>query len=381
MFGAPERMYSRPRAEKGVAMRVRHVVPFALLLAALLPGASSGAACSPLECGPEGLSVAGGRALAVTSQRTTSVVGLKTGSVRLVLLNAVFSADGRRAVAQSGATLQTYDLATGKIVARARAAGWTLGGVSSDAGRIVLFKTVGATTQIAIRSGTRQQKLTFPGTFEFDGLLGTRLYLIERTGEASYYVRVADLRTGKLDPSPLKDADEPALITGQAWSRLPSRDGRYLFTVYVTPNGAAMIHELDLRAGKAWCIDLPGSGDYNAAASYATALSRGGSRLYAAAAVYGKMVTIDVAAHRVVDTASFAAASPSQPSLPSASVSPNGKTLAYANANSLWLFDLSNGRVLRKASLPAAPVVVAYGPSGRIWYVGRSGGAATAVTL
>jgi len=57
-------------------MRVRYVVPFALLLAALLPNASSGAACAPLECGPAGLSVAGGRALAVTSQRTTSVVDL-----------------------------------------------------------------------------------------------------------------------------------------------------------------------------------------------------------------------------------------------------------------------------------------------------------------
>ena len=354
-------------------MRVRHVVPFALLVAALLPGASSGAACAPLDCGPAGLSVAGGRALAVTSQRTTNVVDLSSGKVRLLLVNAVFSADGKRAVAQAGSLLQTYDLATRKVVAHEPAGSWELAGVSADGRRVVLFKKGGGTTQVAIRSGLRQQTFTFRGIFDFDGLLGTRLYLIERAGQGGYYVRVADLTTGKLVPEPLKDADEPALITGQAWSRVPSRDGRYLFTTYVTGNGAAMIHELDMRAGKAWCIDLPGSGDYNAAASYATALSRDGTRLYAAAAAYGKLVTIDVATHRILDAASFAPAQPAEASLPSASLSPDGKTLAFSNVNAVWLYDLAAGRVVRKAALPTAPVVVAYGPSGRIWYVNRAG--------
>jgi hypothetical protein len=355
-------------------MRVRHVVPFALLVAALLPGASSGAACAPLDCGPAGLTVAGGRALAVTSQRTTNVVDLSSGKVRLLLVNAVFSADGRRAVAQAGSLLQTYDLATRKVTARASAGGgWALGGVSADGRRVVLFQRGDGTTRVAIRSGSRQQTFAFRGSFDFDGLLGTRLYLIERAAQGGYYVRVADLATGKLVPEPLKDADEPALINGQAWSRVPSRDGRYLFTTYVTGNGAAMIHELDMRAGEAWCIDLPGTGDYNAAASYATALSRDGTRLYAVAAAYGRLVTIDVATHRVVDTASFAQAQPPEASLPSASLSPDGKTLAFSNVNALWLYDLTAGRVMRKATLPTAPVVVAYGPSGRIWYVNRAG--------
>src|SRR5207244_322612 len=118
-------------------------------------------------------------------------------------------------------------------VARARGAlGWTLAGVSRDASRTVLFATPGSSTHVAIRSSAGQQALVLPGKFGFDGLLGSKLYLIQYM-QNGYLVRVADLATGKLLPDPLKDADEPALIQGQAWSRVASPDGRYLFTIYV----------------------------------------------------------------------------------------------------------------------------------------------------
>ena len=37
-----------------------------------------------------------------------------------------------------------------------------------------------------------------------------------------------------------------------------------LFTLYVSGNGAAMVHELNLAKPQARCIDLPGTGDFGA---------------------------------------------------------------------------------------------------------------------
>ena len=218
---------------------------------------------------------------------------------------------------------------------------------------------------MAIRTGLRHQTLVLPGRFGSDGLRGTRLYLIQYAREG-YYVRVADRATGKLLPNRLQDPDDPALIRGQAWSRLASPDGRYLFTIYVGGTGSAMIHELDMKDGKAWCVDLPGSGEYNSAGSYALALSRDGKHLYAAGGAYGSVVTVAVESHRITNVARVPVAKPSGPALPSATLSPDGKTLTFANAGDGWVVDLAAGRTVRTLHLPA-DAVVAYGPSGRLW--------------
>ena len=355
-------------------MRVRHAFPFVLLLAVLLPAAASGAACPPLQCGPEATTVAGGQTLAVDVGNSTYLYNLSTGKQRALLSQAVLAPDGRRAVAQIDRTLLTYDLATGRVVSRTRIPdGWTLAGASRDAARTVLFATPGSSTRVAIRSSAGQETLVLPGKFDFDGLLGSKLYLIQYA-QTGYLVRVADLATGKLLPDPLKDADEPALILGQAWSRVASPDGRYLFTVYITGGGTAMIHELDMRDGKAWCIDLPGSGDYNAAGSYAIALSRDGKRLYAAGGAYGTVVTVDVAAHSVAHVSHYTAIKPQNTqSLPSATLSPDGKTLAFSNAGAVRVFDLGSDRVTQKTQLPP-DAVLAYAPSGKLVYADKSGG-------
>ena len=51
--------------------------------------------------------------------------------------------------------------------------------------------------RVAIRTGLRHQTLVLPGRFGFDGLRGTRPYLIQYAREG-YYVRVADRAAGKL---------------------------------------------------------------------------------------------------------------------------------------------------------------------------------------
>jgi hypothetical protein len=358
-------------------MRVRHVVPFLLLLAAIMPASAPAAACPPRDCGSVATTVAGGGMVAVSGKNAINLFDLSTGKSRGAFYDAVLSADGRRAVVPVGRLLKTYDLASGRVVARTTVgAGWSLAGVSADAKRIVLVAHTNKTTRVGIRAGAKQQTLTFDGKFELDGLYGTRLYLIQYVKDG-YYVRVADLATGKLEADPLKDADEPALIQGQAWTRVASHDGRYLFTVYINGQGAAMIHELDMREGKAWCVDLPGSGDYNAAASYAIALSRDESKLYAASSVYGAVVTVDVADHRVAHTAHFAPRKTSGPSMASVTVSPDGKTLAFSNYGDGVVFDLTADKIAKTLQLDENDVVV-FAPSGLLKAASRSLGVRTA---
>ena len=110
-----------------------------------------------------------------------------------------------------------------------------------------------------------------------------------------YQVRLVDLATGKLASSPLKDPHESGTIWGQPFSRLASPDGRFLFTLYLGSNGGAMMHELDLKAAKARCIDLPGTGDYGSASSWALSLAPDGRTLWAVSPGYGRVVGIDVA--------------------------------------------------------------------------------------
>jgi hypothetical protein len=353
-------------------MRVFVTVPIVVLVG-LLPSAASGAACPPLQCGPAATSVVDGRLLAVSGGdgKPTSIYDLADGTLRVTVAGAVLSADGRRAVGQEGRILSTYDLAGGRIVARSPVAeGWTLTGLSADGRRAVLFRSSRSTTHVAI-GGSAARSLALRGRFGFDGLLGRRLYLVQYMPNG-YLVRVADAVTGRLEPEALKDADEPALIQGQAWSRLASRDGRYLFTLYVTGNGEAMIHELDMRAGRAWCVDLPGTGDYLKAGSYALALSRDGRRLFAASGAHGTIATIDVERHGVVRVAHVPAESLSEPALSSASLSRDGRTFAFAVNQTVWVYDLERRTLMRKARLPVSGVV-AYSPAGRLWVTGRDG--------
>jgi len=41
--------------------------------------------------------------------------------------------------------------------------------------------------------------------------------------------------------------------------------------------------------------------------------------------------------------------------------------------SNVWLYDLAGSRIAKTASVPAGPVVVAYGRSGRPWYVNAAG--------
>lgn len=350
-------------------MRLRHAVPFLLLLAALVPSAAPAAPCPPLQCGPLATSVAGGSLLAVSGGEShgVSVYDLRTGKLRDAFRTAVVSADGKRLVAQDDQAVTTYALASGRSDATTKLpAGWRLAGVSADGRRVVTTLAGGANTSFAVGDS----ELVVPGTFTFDGLRGDRIYLIEqqRTG---YLVRVASLAAGTLDPKPLKDAHEPALIQGQAWSRVESADGRYVFTLFIEGSGEAMIHVLDMARGTAKCIDLPGGANYMKSASYSLALSKNGRRLYAVGAAAGNVVSVDVPSQRIARVKRVASVPASMPMLPSAALAPDGKALAFGLNHDVWVYDLVRARIAKHVRL-AADVAVAYGPAG-LWSVTADG--------
>jgi hypothetical protein len=359
-------------------MGARIAVPFALLLAALLPSAAGAVPCPPLQCGPNATAAAGGRLLAVSvgQEHDTAVYDASTGKRRALILNGIVSADGTRVVAQAAQQLRTYDLARMRVAARSSlGTGWSLAGLSADGRRAVVTRRPDDSHTRFVVRGPSPASITLAGRFEFDGLLDNLLYLVERR-ENGYLVRVADLAAGSLDPEPLKDADEPALINGLAWSRLASPDGRYVFTVYIESGGSAgvMIHVLDMKARTAKCIDLPGSKGFIASGSYALALSHDGRTLYAASGANGTIVTVDVAAQRVVDVAHVEAKAVRAANgrlVPSAALSRDGKTLAFAIENTLWVYDLAAGRLVRTATV--AEGAVAYSRSGVLWVAGSDG--------
>ena len=182
-------------------------------------------------------------------------------------------------------------------------------------------------------------------------------------------MRLYDLARNRLDPQPLKDPRESALIRGAPWQRLASPDGRYLFTLYLGGDGSAMIHELDLARASARCVDLPGGGDFNAASSYALALSRDGRTLWAVSPGYGRVAGIDVRAHRLRTSFSFSAG-PWTGNAGIAAMSPDGRRVAVTDAQHIWLVDPARKRVVRER--PHVAIALAFSSDGkRLWAVGE----------
>lgn len=336
-----------------------------------LPGAARAAACSPLNCAPSQFALAGGSLLGFRSAalQPVTVVDLRTGEKRFTLPGGFVAANVL--VHQAGRTLTWYDASRGVRTHVVRLGfGIRLAGVSQSGDRAVGFRLVpdGATT-IVIASPRGVRQVVVPGRqWDFDALRGTKLFLIRYLTTGGYQVRLLDLSTGRLAPEPLKDPHESDTIWGIPFERLASDDGRYLFTLYVTSNGAAMVHQLDLQTATARCIDLPGTGDYGSASSWALALAPGGRTLWAASPGYGRIVAIDVARH--VLTRAFRIDLPywSVGNGTRAALSPDGKEFALADGQSVALVDLAAARVANRTNGKA--LALGYSPQGRLWRFG-----------
>ena len=239
-----------------------------------------------------------------------------------------------------------------------------LAGVSQDGTRAVGFRLVpdGKTTLVvASRSGTRT--FVLPGRqWDFDALLGNNMFLVRYLAGGGYQVRYLDLRSGTLQPNPLKDPHESGTIWGVPFERLASRDGKVLFTLYVASNGAAMVHQLDLAHAKARCIDLPGTGDFLSASTWAMTLSRNGGTLLAISPGYGRVVSLDVATRRVRSAFRFELPYWNRATGTRIALRPDGRQVAVANGGEVATIALIDRKVLERSH--SASTAVGWSPTG-----------------
>jgi hypothetical protein len=134
------------------------------------------------------------------------------------------------------------------------------------------------------------------GRFEFDGIGndGAALFLTEYpnpASEDSYQIRLYNMGAGALDPNPVVMKGEGAQISGVRRMALPSADGSWLYSLYVN-DGHSFIHALNLAAGYAICIDLPGEGGFDQQLLWSMALGADGT-LYAANGALGEVAAVD----------------------------------------------------------------------------------------
>ncbi|MFL5927311.1 MAG: hypothetical protein ACJ77E_10285, partial [Gaiellaceae bacterium] len=291
------------RARSGCAL-----LGWALLACALLAGSGRAAGCSPLDCWVGQFGFAHGSLLGVrgNSQMPLRVIDLRTGETRWRLPPGVVA--GHLLVHQDDRLLTWFDAATGARLADAvlQVHGtFVLTGASQDGRVAILARTQQRSTTFAIVSPRHERVVRLGGNrWSFDALNGDNLFLVHAL-RVGYQIRLLHLGSGVLQREPLKDERDDATLTGVPWSRTPSADGRYLYTLYAGPNGDAMVHVLDTEAATAHCVDLPGSGDFNAASSYAVVVDPDGRHLWAVSPGYGRVVHVDVLTHRVVDAYRF----------------------------------------------------------------------------
>ncbi|HZP72927.1 MAG TPA: hypothetical protein VFA97_06045 [Gaiellaceae bacterium] len=342
------------------------------VLALLLPSAAPGAACSPLDCSPSQFVLAHGHMLAVRPMvdKPLRVIDLTTGKTLWRLPSGIVQGD--TLVHQDGRLVTWYDAATGQRTGGAvleQRGAFVLVGLSQRATRAVLARTQKRATTFVLLSRQSTHTVTLAGhDWSFDALSGQFLYLIQ-TLRLGYEVRLYDLATNTLQPRPLKDPSDGALIQGAPFARASSPNGRYLFTLYLGGDGGAMIHELDLAAGRAYCIDLPGDGNFDAATTWALVPDVDGSTLWVVSPGYGRVVAVDVQAHVIRERFSFSA--PYWTANAGVAVeAPDGKHIAFSDGQHVWLAIPDLARVVRE---PAHAVTgLGWAPDqSTLWVVGE----------
>jgi hypothetical protein len=352
---------------------MRRLALLPLLVVVALPGRAGAAACSPLSCSPSQFVLAHGTLLGVRGapDKPLRVIDLRTGRTKWWLPAGIVTGD--TLVHQDGALLTWLNAARGTRVADAvvqRHGAFELVGTSQDGARAVLARTQSRSTTFAIVSPHAQRVVKLGGkNWQFDALDGRNLFLIQELRNG-YEVRLYDLATNRLQAQALKDPNEGALIQGFPFERASSPNGRYLFTLYIGGNGNAMIHELDTAGGRAYCVDLPGDGDFNAAITWAIVPSRDGATLWAVSVGYGRVVAIDVAAHVAREHAGTFNRPTWTANAGVAALAPDGNRLVVTDAEHMWLVSLRTFRVTRAPNHTA--IALAFSTDGRrVWGVGQ----------
>ncbi|MDP9285143.1 MAG: hypothetical protein M3P41_09385 [Actinomycetota bacterium] len=359
---------------------MKRLVLIGIALAAFLPAAAPAAGCSPLSCASSGTPIGDGL-LAVRPTGiggSVKVVDVRAGTIKWTLPAGVFA--GHVLVSKAHGTITWYDLRTGlKTQTADVAAGTWLVGVSQDGSRAVVQdfdKKTNITTFLVVTPDATKTIRLQRASWAFDALSGSNLYLLRYVKggyQGGYQVRRYDVAAGKLFAKPLKDPHESSTIRGIPWARVSSPDGHWLFTLYLGSNGDSMVHELDLKHATARCVDLPGTGNFNLATSYAIELSHDGSTLWAVSPGYGRVAAIDVRSARVRVAWRFAHAEYAEaPAASISALSPDGSQLAVSVGSRLWFVQTATHAVVE--AKPRNPLAIGYAPDGsKLWAVLNGG--------
>ncbi len=143
------------------------------------------------------------------------------------------------------------------------------------------------------------KRVELNSNFYFDALddYGTRLFLIEVPSPqqpTQYQVRAYDLNRGTLQAQPVVDktAARP-IMQGTRTSSVASRNGQWLYTLYLNPAKGPFIHALNVGQNFAQCIFLPRPERGGADFGWSMALTPDGTRLFAANGLTRSVVEID----------------------------------------------------------------------------------------
>lgn len=360
----------------GSMMRIARMTRLLLVLAAvallLLPGAARAAACSPLSCAPSQFTLSHGTLIAYrhSALGAVSVADLRSGKHLFTVPGGFVG--GNMLVHHAGEQLVWYDLRTGKVGARTTLP-WNIGlaGVSQSGSRAVGFRSVNGAKTVVIATPHSWRQVQLPkGNWDFDALHGNNLFLIKYLKNGSYQVDYVDLSSDSPTAKLIKDPHESGTIWGFPFARVASPDGRMLFTLYVAGNGASMVHELNLAKPAARCIDLPGTGDFGAASSWALALAPGQhpSTLWAVSPGYRKVIAINVGARKVstafgIDVPAWNIGSGTRIAL-----GRDGTEIAVADGKSVARIALGERRVIDVTQKRA--VALGYAPTGLLRVLG-----------
>jgi hypothetical protein len=348
-----------------------------IVAAASVRGVALADGCPPTTCGITGNTVPGSNLLVVRSggQRgSLTAYDLARRGHRVVLPPGMLSADGRTFVVartfHGRTTVRRFDATTGSFESTSTVGGrWHLVAVSVDGRRIAL------TSWDRSRRRTRffvpgRGRFVRPGSYDVETLSrdGRVLFLVHWKANG-YELQRYDLRTRTLRANPPREGAEGKTekMSGAAWTAAATRNGRWLLTLYLKPDGTAFVHALDLTGGPPHCIDLPGRGA-NAFLSSALALSPRERVLYVATPALGQIVRVDLARLRVARTVHFRTFThdPVVGAGPNAAVSSDGRTLAFSNGAWVWRYDTVRARVRFAATMENDVMALGFGPHERL---------------
>jgi DNA-binding beta-propeller fold protein YncE len=220
------------------------------------------AACAAGLLVPESAAAGGGPVAPVqggagVSNAEVNYVAVRTGRGTLV-----------ERVRRDGGVVERARLIPGHFGVPGAAYDGSTTGLSADGRTLVLASmTMRGTRLLVLDTDTLavRERVTRPDFLAPDAISpdGHRLYVLRypKAGVQTYDVLALNLRTGRLNHTPIMDPREPdEQMGGTPVSRVMSPDGRWAYTLYMGEEN--FVHALDTLKGEARCIDLPG-GDFS----------------------------------------------------------------------------------------------------------------------